>query len=285
MQVPDINRHTQFRPFLVDFFQINKAANKNFSFRYFAHKLGWSASHLNDVPLGRRFLSLNKVLELIEFLGLKTVRAERLMLLALFESNGLGNRTQDFLSILDSSLNVTTMTQDESKVLTSMRVQQVMQYLISRNGVWNASDFIARTRNGHKISKDELENVLCDLEKSQMIRWNSDQKKYVIEKTEFYRDKDYKGDEIYSTIQREYGKNYQEFLEDRFTPWNDLFGMVQIPASQLSEVYERMGGLRNYLYSLRSKALEKSPNEELEVFQFSISLFSVFRRKPESKKD
>ena len=74
IKIPDINAYSQFHSFLHDFFDINKQSNKNFSFRFLARNLGWSASHLNDVLQGRRFLSLNKILEFIEYLGLKGVK-------------------------------------------------------------------------------------------------------------------------------------------------------------------------------------------------------------------
>ena len=277
IQIPDINQYSQFRPFLDDFFKLNKESQKSFSFRFLAKKLGWSPSHLNDVMQGRRFLSLNTILELIEYLNLKGVRAERLLLLALFESNGIGEKGKDFLALKNSSLNVKTMAEGEAQLLSSVRLQQVLHYLICRDGIWDAADFIARSRKADKISKTELSKTIQQLEQAGLILWNKVDAKFTILKTEFYEDtKNPVG--IFQTAQREFANSYLDFIDEPFPSWTDLFGSVTIPRERLPEVFDRLAGLRNYLYEIRNQSLEKDPKTKFEVFQFSISLFSVFKR-------
>lgn len=277
IQVPDINGYSEFRPFLDDFFARNKESNKNFSFRFLAGKLGWSPSHLNDVMQGRRFLSLPKIMELIEFLGLKGVRAERLLLLALFESNGLSEKGKEFLALKNSSMNVTTMTHDEKKLMTSVRTQQVLHYIMANEGRWDIEDFLLRGRKASEMSRPELGEIIRILELHGLIKWDSEQAKYLIEKTEFYHDTAHT-DVVFHTAQREFAKSYEDFLADRFPSWMDLIGNVLIPKDRLPEVYDRLVGVRNYLYEIRGQTLEKKPDAKFEVFQFSINLFSVFRR-------
>ena len=168
------------------------------------------------------------------------------------------------------------MTQDEASILSgSIRMQEVLHYLISRDGIWDVADFIARSRKPKELQKSELNKIIQQLENGKMIRW--DKGKYIIEKTEFYQDTT-NTEGIFHAAQKAYAKGYQDFLDDRYAPWTDLFGTVLIPRDRLPEVYDRLAGIRNYLYEIRGQTLLKDPNAKFEVFQFSINLFSVFRR-------
>lgn len=275
LHIPDINSYSQFRPFLVDFIKKNKQANAKFSLRFFANKLGWSPSYLNDVCQGRRFASLKKVLELSDFLGLKGVRSERLLLLAVFESNGLENeKANQFLHTRNSSLNINTVTKQNEKTFTSVLLLQVFHYIYTRDGVWDTKDFLSRIRKP-EISADEISQVLQKLEHDGLIRRHKN--KYTIEKTDFYRDAGYP-DELYDVAQKNFAKSYIDFIDDRYAPWTDLFGAVLIPQERLAEVMERMFSLRNFLYEIHSETLLTNPNAKFEYLQFGLHLFGVFRR-------
>ncbi|MBY0412724.1 MAG: hypothetical protein K2Q18_01095, partial [Bdellovibrionales bacterium] len=84
---PDINLYSEILPFFQDFYLLNKEKNKNFSYQYMAMQLDWSAPYINDVFKGRKKLSLNRAMELIEYLGLSGTTAERFLFLYLSDSD------------------------------------------------------------------------------------------------------------------------------------------------------------------------------------------------------
>ena len=83
MRCPDINQYNSISLFLQEVYSLNKKANKNASFRYFALKLKWPVSYLNDIIKGRKKLTIKRALELGLFLKLDAVDLERLIYLSL----------------------------------------------------------------------------------------------------------------------------------------------------------------------------------------------------------
>ncbi len=285
IKIPDINTYTQFHPFLNDFFKVNKDTNKNFSFRFLAGKLGWSASYLNDVLQGRRHLSLNKILELIDYLGLKGVRAERLLLLALFESNGLSQRGEEFLAVRNSKMTTDTMTDEEMEILSSMRVCEVIEYLIWKEGHWNASDFTKRSRNPNPVSTSQLDEIIRMLEKKKLIRWDKDKKRFLVDKTEFYRENfGNTSPSAFLNLEKDYFGNYVEFLKEPVGKWRTFMGLAQVPEEYLAELADRVHSLRNFINGMIQKIPEGGSAGPVEVYQYAITVFPAFRSDEEIAK-
>lgn len=273
--VPDVNKYSQFRNFFEAFFTQNKKANKNFSFRFLATKIGCSPSNLNDVFQGRRKLSLKNVLKLIDYLGLKGVRAERLLLLALFELNGIpAGKGNEFLALVDSSEQFGTLNDSPEDFLNAALVSRVVEYLNWREGRWDYKDFIARSRKGDKVDLSRLQSVIKELETNEIIRWDQDQKRYLILKEEihFYRPSG-SNDIVTSFIE-----NFQSFLNEKLGNYSFYTGTIQIPKSREHEVKDQILSLRNFMAEIdRETRAALLPPDQKNVFDYSMHFYRSFR--------
>jgi uncharacterized protein (TIGR02147 family) len=285
---PDINLYSDFRLFLNDFIKLNKAQNKNFSFRFFAKKLGWSASYLNDLIQGRRSISLQKALELSNFLGLKGIRAERLLLLTLSETAEVAKTFSEILTVRDSRRIVHTMLEDDPKLLGSVLIFRVIEYLIWTRGAWDPSDFISRTKgqNGETVASTELQSIIKLLEERKVIQWNPSQNRYLMLREELYEDWQRipdKNDIV--NLEKDYVKHYLDFLNNiplqnaTYGNWAYYSGTIQIPYERISEIDERVRSLRNYLSEIDRQtraSYKENPGVKSNVYEYSLHLFPVF---------
>lgn len=88
-QEPDVLQYTNFRVYLRDYYEFKKRTQASFSLRYFAEKSGLSShAHLKLTIDGKRNITKNTVLKLIQGLGLEKQRA------AYFESLVFFNQAQ-----------------------------------------------------------------------------------------------------------------------------------------------------------------------------------------------
>lgn len=290
IKIPDINLYSEFRPFLSDFIKLNKAHNKNFSLRFFAKKLRWSVSHLNDLIQGRRSISLEKALGLSDYLGLKGVRAERLLLLSLSETEGVLDKFREILAVRDCRKIVHTMHEDDPKTLGSVLTFRVIEYLIWLKGAWDPSDFIARNKgpNQENVDAAELQSIIKTLEEQGVIQWNSTQNRYLMLREELYVDWHRMPDKRdIINLEKDYNGHYLGFLDDISLQisaltkgkWSYFSGSAHIPDDRAAEVLDRITSLRNYLSEIDRQtraAYKESPDLKSNVYEYSLHHFPVF---------
>lgn len=277
LKVPDINRYDDLRSFLGDFLAENRTRNRNFSFRFLGRKLGWSPSFVNHVVTGRRTISLEKTLELSRFLGLKGVRAERLIILSLFNSEALRSQGRQLLALRDSSRNIQTMTEQERGLFRSVLFFQLVEYLLWKDGRWDAEDFKRRVVNGASVEPDDLQNIIQELVEKRFLKWKKAEGRYEVAKNELYQDYACTSDEQILPLEKDFTRQYLAFLEERHGRGTFFSGMVQIPEHRLAEVADRLSSLRNYLYEVNREAVSSAGDEESRpVHQFSLHTFPVF---------
>jgi uncharacterized protein (TIGR02147 family) len=82
LTIPSVVEYSDYRSFLTDFWEANKALNF-FSSRYLALKLDWSASYFHDVMSGRKKFSIPRAVELANYLELSLQQTDYLILMVL----------------------------------------------------------------------------------------------------------------------------------------------------------------------------------------------------------
>lgn len=279
-RVPDINTYSSFKVFLEDLIHENKQRNKNFSLRYLASKLKWSPSHLNDILKGRRRVSLEKVLKLIEFLEIKGARAERLMLLALFDSNDVQEKGKEYLAALNSDREVKTLTEDQANILAPLQAQYIFGYLLWNDGVWNTADFLKRSPQKELPTEADLQSIINSMIHGRIIEWDKKNQRYTLLKKEFLFDDIKTGNT--STMRKAFTESLTaqaRFIEKPIGKWCLVTGVIQISDDQLQEVTDRIISLRNYLETINRNTMgaAKTSKKVTAVYNYNIGLSQVFR--------
>jgi uncharacterized protein (TIGR02147 family) len=81
----DIFQYTDYRKFLLDFYEAEKTRNPHFSHRYVAQKVGFTSSgFFSKIIQGKTNISNELALQFVDFLKLKKVEAEYFTLLVFF---------------------------------------------------------------------------------------------------------------------------------------------------------------------------------------------------------
>jgi hypothetical protein len=83
---PDIKNYLSLSDYLFDYFEYSKSLSPAVSYRKIAKQLNWSISYFNEVIHGKRRLSINKGIEMVKFLTLSDLDAEKFILLLLKNS-------------------------------------------------------------------------------------------------------------------------------------------------------------------------------------------------------
>jgi uncharacterized protein (TIGR02147 family) len=289
---PDINQYSEILPFLQDFYTVNKENNKNFSYRYLAMKLKWSAPYINDLIKGRKKLSLKRALEFIELIELKGTSAERFLFLFLSDSDNNFSESQlnkQALSAHDSKREVKKdIERIEFEKYESLFDHYIFFYLDYMKGVWNAETFLKKLNFPIKPSEEFLGTCIARMIKNKVIKYNSISGLYehlslggvVMDQTGngVTEEERLKLAAIVKQ-ERDYASSYLNYMHDPKDPRIFCSGIINLDKELFIEAQDRMFALRNFLYELDHRAQERIPSAkgpESRLWQFSMHMFSLF---------
>lgn len=289
---PDIAEYSEILSFLRDFYLTNKEANKNFSYRYLAKKLKWSAPYLNDIFKGRKKLSLKRALEFMDFVGLKGVKAEKFLFMYLSDTDlnfSKSTLSANALVARNTKKQLSNLMPEEFKSLENVYAFYIISYITTNQNTWNSSDFLNRLTLNKKVSLEAIEHAYERLIVLGVLEYDSTTGKTVILKTDgLYFDElftDTQGDnaaltsELILNSEKEFVTNYLDFLQKPTTNDRAFFsGTIHLEEGMLGDAIDRLYSLRNYLYSLDAKTeANLAASKDLKVMQFSLNMFSLFK--------
>jgi hypothetical protein len=289
---PDISEYFEILSFLQDFYLINKDIHKNFSYRYLAKKLNWSAPYLNDVFRGRKKLSLKRALEFIDYIGLKGVKAEKFLFM--FLSNTDLNFSKSTLSsnaidARNTKKQLSNLMREEFESFETIYDFYIIFYIATNKDIWNSSDFLNRLTLNKKITLEKTDQAYDRLIAKGFIKYEPKTGKTIILKIDglFFDEqlsqRPVENDKIKSALilnsEREFIGNYLNYLEKPSAKDRAFFsGIIHIEEGMLGEALDRIYSLRNYMYSLNEKTDANLANaQNLKVMQFSLNMFSLFK--------
>ena len=270
---------------------MNKRENSKTSFRFFALKLKWPVSYLNDVIKDRKKLTIKRTLELGIFLKLDAVDMERLVFLSLQQSED--KKTYEFFSEkLKEEL-------DSTSYFKTAKVPEPYpeKFHIVDENVYGDISLLALFDIIHwsdgKIKLEQIPNYLYTFPELQdpKILLAKIQTLTELKLIEPIKIKDkitefkYLKKQLFFNINNktshhmaQYAQNYARMVcSSDAKAWIGS-GFVMISQDNILEVKKRIMHLRNWMLSIDARANDKLPNEKL-LFQFDLNLFSIIRDK------
>lgn len=289
MKIPDIQTYDDGRTFLKDVYELNK--DKNASFRFYASKLKWPVSYLNEVIQGRKKLSLARALEFGLFLKLDSVDLERLVFLALKDSETPGIQSY-FNKKISEEVKTTgyfhVSAKPESAAPESAVIVPKEVYAdISLLAIFDTITWAEGRIRPSEISKllysfsalqdhDVLATKLKTLEEHGYITQLRDADQNVIGFKFIRKQLLFSATSETAPLMAQYADNYVRFLNNPRSRGWIASGFVKIPRSRLSAVKKRVTSLRNWLMEIDREVLENPKvRQEALLFQADVNLFCL----------
>ncbi len=289
MKIPDIQTYDDGRTFLKDVYELNKA--KNASFRFYASKLKWPVSYLNEVIQGRKKLSLARALEFGLFLKLDSVDLERLVFLALKDSE-TPNIQSYFNKKISEEVKTTgyfhvsaqpESTADEPVVVVPKDVYSDISLLAIFDTITWAQGRIRPSEISKLLytfnsleNRDVLAMKLKVLEDHGYITQLRDPDQNVIGFDFIRKQLRFSVTRETAPLMAQYADNYVRFLNHSRSRGWFASGFVKIPRNRLSAVKKRVMSLRNWLMEIDREVLENpKEREDALVFQTDVNLFCL----------
>lgn len=290
MLIPKIQQHSNYRSFIKELYQSNRKQGGIASFRFYAQKLGWPVSYMNEVIAGKKRLTLNRSLELATFLKLDGIDLERLIYMVLLDSDS--KKIRDYFSDkLEKDLKTDGYFEvSQNPETLAQHSFLVPEEIFSDISLLALADLIACTKGKIKIS--EIPKILSSFPELQdHVRLN--QKIDTLEKHGIVRRKlkrgklvgfDYVAKSLEFSIQKETVKHMHQFAEnykrllclEHPRGWINS-GFVRLPRTKLFEAKKRLLALRNWIISTDQETVI-NPNTSLEdtlIFQMDLNLISI----------
>lgn len=290
---PDISLYSNLHNFFQDFYFLNKELNPKFSYQYLAKKLNWSAPYLNDVFKGRKKLSLRRMIEFTNYLGISGPQEERFLILYLSDSDNEFAKSSlkaSALSSTNSALSTSNIPLEKHQDYASVYDQYVAMYLYYKKGEWSATDFLSSLALTTKPTPEQLEDSLERLVKGKIVSFDEASQKYIINQQDHTllhleeKAKAKNAEDIFNEVirmDREYAKQYLDYtLSPRKGSICAFNGLIHLNDETYKEVCKRVVALHNFLVEIS----EKSDGENLlnpkgppkKVWQYQLNLFSLF---------
>ncbi len=288
MRCPDIQQYSSVNQFVKDFYIFNKKENAKASFRFFALKLKWPVSYLNDVIKNRKKLTMKRTLELGSYLKFDSVNMERLIFLSLKQSEDK-QIFEYFSDKLNEEFNsqsyFPTRNQQETIPLHFHVVGESIYSDISLLAVFDTISLADGKITPKKISEmlytfPELakESVLLskidELHKQELIT-------PVLQNGKITSFEYLKKQLFFITTNRtghfmaQYAENYQRMVSNPLAKAWIGSGFLMISQDRLSEVKKKFMNFRNWMISVDARAMENQGKNKRLLFQFDMNLFSV----------
>lgn len=159
---PDILEYTNYRVFLHDYYAYKKATSAAFSLRFFAARAGLSShAHLKLVMDGKRNITKNTVVKIIQGLGLVDERAEYFENLVFFnQAQTDKEKTFYYGKLVKSSpgSRLCKLSNSQFRIFTEW-YHSVIREMVDLSGFNPAPEWISRKLGG-KVSAEEVTESL-----------------------------------------------------------------------------------------------------------------------------
>lgn len=294
---PDINLYSEILPYLQDFYTLNKEKNKNFSYRYLALRLNWSAPYINDLIKGRKKLSLKRALEFIEMLELKGTNAERFLFMFLSDSDNLFSSSllnKNALAAHDSKKEVhREVLRNDFEKFETMFDLYLLFYLDYFKGEWKAEKFLQKFNFPQKPSIDFLNARIKRMVENKLLKPLSLKDTYEIISTGGVvldqhdgasSDEEHKKLAAITKQEIDYAESYLNYLNGPMKQNIFCSGIINLNKELYAEAKDRLFAFRNFLYELDHRAqadIANATSADSRIWQFSMHMFSLFEQENE----
>lgn len=289
MTIPDIQAFSEYRPYLKALYELNRTSRAG-SFRYYAQKLNWPISYLNEVISGKKKLTLNRALQLGLFLKLDAVDIERLVYLTLKDSEeeNIRGYFSNKVSMEGKTEGYFNISENEQPAEEDMML--VGEEIFGDIALLAIADVIAMRRG--KVTLDEIVKLLYSFPELQ----NADvlEKKLSLLESKGIIERKYQGSKLvgfgYSnkrlafSIDRntvrhmaQYADNYSRIIcAERPRGWITS-GFVILSRDRLGEAKKRILAFRNWLLGLENEVIRNPDynSKNVAVFQMDVNLISI----------
>jgi uncharacterized protein (TIGR02147 family) len=301
MKFPPIEKFNNYKDYLQDFYTLNKKQGGSGSYRFYAQKLGWPVSYLNDVLQGRKKLSLARALEFGKFAKMDLVDLERFIYLSLKDSESEEVKSY-FEKKIQAEKNTETYFQVSQKpenagddfiiiperIFSDISLLAIFDLITWSNGSVKLSEIpelLYTFPELHKI--DVLLEKIKILENEALITCVYSSKKEII-KFEYVKKR------LLFSLTKEtahnmsqYAENYSRFLKHTEQRGWIGSGFLKLPKEKLAEVQKRILSLRNWLIEIDKEVLEnpREKRDDVLLFQLDLNLFSLIAKTPLGQSD
>jgi hypothetical protein len=290
MKTPDIQTYTSYQKFLKDLYQFNRKASGVGSYRFYAQKLKWPVSYLNEVIAGKKKFTLNRSLELGMFLKLDAIDIERLIFLTLKDSDN--DKIKDYFTSKVEKEGKTEGYFDisQKKQTSAENMLLVSEEIYSDISLLAIADVIVMYKGQIKLTEiskllysfPELQDpkVLLRkieiLEKNEIIKRKFENRKII--GFEFKRDRlAFSIDAKTVKHMAQYAENYAQIIEGQHPKGWITSGFIKLSKDRLFEAKKRILAFRNWLLELETEVLN-DPNYDKKnvlIFQMDMNLISI----------
>lgn len=294
MQLPKILTFHECSDYFEEFYRINKELNPEVTFRFLAQEFNWPISYLSDVISSRKPFTVSRATTFIKYFGMDAISSERLIYLALKDSN-TGEIKKYFTLKLeeDSSYivneesfgyipNEDVEIKDEEKdffVSSLSSDNELVGSAILKILVWSNGVILMKNISKLLYTFPELQNpsILKDqilkLEKNKIIKIIKLDMDSILE-VEILEESIHFILSYKTVVQTaKFSDNMSRILRDPKVAGNFSYGFINLHKSKWKEAQVKMNTLRNWLLLLDKKsATENSCLEDFMLFQYDLNL-------------
>lgn len=268
-------------PSIQDFFSQFVVLNQDkvfFSHRYFASKIRWPISYLNDLIKGRRSLTISRCIQLIEFAHLDPIEAERFVFLCLKD-----NLSEKQKGLVDSKLPKSRGAELYEDATHADLIHQQTTLLVFSTLYWakkalSAAELIKLTPLFHLEEAKVQASIQFLIEKDVIRVGPGNEIKFL--KSHLMLD------ELYSpeinTLHQDFAKSTVAFYSHFQGPTTLNCGFVELSRSRFPEIQDKLLAFRNWLLDYSMEYATHNPKKRLDetlLFQFDLNLFPVLDKK------
>jgi len=275
---------------LNDLYKMNRKKSGVGSYRFYAQKLKWPVSYLNEVIAGKKKFTLNRALELSMFLKLDGVDIERLIFLTLKDNDHRSIRdyftskihkegqTDGYFDISEKNL-----APEESMLLIPEEIYSDLSLLALADVIVMHEGKITLTEIPKLLfSFPELKDpkVLVSkievLEKHEILKRKLKQRKVV--GFEFKKQRlVFSIDKNTAVHMGQFAENYKKIITSKHPRGWITSGFVKLSKDRLFEAKKRLLAFRNWLLDLETDVMN-DPNydpKNVLIFQMDVNLLSI----------
>jgi hypothetical protein len=271
--IPNLFEQSTVKQFFLEFIAAN-SVKVSFSQRSFSMKIGWPISCISDVLSGRRSLTLERAIQLGNFLKLNPLDFEKLIYLTISDSIGdpealkrikTGQVAERGTPIVDDDLLTSAKT---------MLVYEAIRWL----GEFATLEKVSTIANERRIDHESVKLILQALIEKKMIAKNGSI--YQVLKPGCTSDVEVndKVPEKKSSpgkLWQEFAEFQQIFLEDPKSHAFFCSHLLIMSKSKFNEVREKMNAFNNWIMENDLKDADIEAFDDARIFQFDLNLSPI----------
>lgn len=278
---PDIQNYHSLSHYLFDYFEFLKSNDETISYRKVAKHLEWSISYFNEVIHGKRHLSINKGVELIKYLNLSELDAEKFLVLLL--ENSESEQTKDYFNkvlvknyqnknVVEVYPELTSDKNISAVFFSDFSLVILFAFLRWRNSSFKKSDLNELLYSYPSFSDDIfLENKLTQLDQLNIIKLHrfGEEVEYEILK-----------ENIVTSYTRETIHQFQHYFQNQISivkspemKGSIHAGFIKIHKKKYMELLSRMAMLKNWALQTEMETKDSNFQDQILIqYDFSALL-------------